>query len=232
MTGWFVDVRAAEVELRRLLEVAHELLELRAVEAELVAQLVPLLHRQVAPAEEVRDRVGLDDAEEEEVEDRRRRRASRARRAPCRLTKRDAHRASQARPTPPATEPSTVAALLALARRLRRRTKQHRSAPTPAIAPTTAIADDRPGAEATATAVRGRRDRREVRVRRRRVREEHRPDLRRLAQPALKRSVRYACRSASYAEHVVDGGVVEASSASGARSRRASSWSSSTFCCL
>ena len=68
ITGRFVDVRAAEVQLRRLLEVAPELLELGAVEAELALSSALRLG-QVAAAEQVRDRVLLDDAEEEEVED-------------------------------------------------------------------------------------------------------------------------------------------------------------------
>ncbi len=69
LTGWLRDVRAAEVELRRLLDVGAELLELRAVQPELVTKLFALLDRQVAAAEQIRDRVLLDDAEEEEVED-------------------------------------------------------------------------------------------------------------------------------------------------------------------
>ena len=61
-------VRAPEVQLRGLPDVAHELLAGGAVEAELLGELGALALAEVAPAEEVGDRVALDDAEEEEVE--------------------------------------------------------------------------------------------------------------------------------------------------------------------
>ncbi len=61
-------VRAAEVELRGLLEVGDELLALRLVEPELLRERGALALGQVAAAVEVRDRIALDDPEQEEVE--------------------------------------------------------------------------------------------------------------------------------------------------------------------
>ena len=61
-------VRAPEVELGGLLEVVDELPAGRLVEAELARQLGPLRVGQVAPAEQVRHRIRLDDPEQEEVE--------------------------------------------------------------------------------------------------------------------------------------------------------------------
>ena len=62
-------VRAAEVEMGELDEVVPELVELRAVEAELVLELVTLRLGQAASAKERAHRIRLDDPEQEEVED-------------------------------------------------------------------------------------------------------------------------------------------------------------------
>ena len=61
--------RVAEIALQRLLDVGDELLELRAVEVELLALGLDLLWRQVAAAEQLADRVVADDPEQEEVDD-------------------------------------------------------------------------------------------------------------------------------------------------------------------
>ena len=55
--------------MRRLVEVVRELVELGAVEPELLSQLVALGVGEVAAPEQIRHRVSLDDPEQEEVED-------------------------------------------------------------------------------------------------------------------------------------------------------------------
>ncbi len=153
-------------------EVPEELVELGPVEPELALELEPLGLGQVAAAEEVPDRVRLDDPEEEEVEaddeDERRERGE-----------------DLPGDEPEAHVPATPVAIRysrsSAVRRRRTRYTMSTAPASPAATRATIEAVDIPPPPSSELAA----AEREVRVGRRRVREDHGADVRRLSQPAL-----------------------------------------------
>ena len=69
ITGWLLVYERPRLRVAVCFRYCDELVALRAVEAELLRQLLALLLGEVPPAEEVRDRIRLDHPEQEEVED-------------------------------------------------------------------------------------------------------------------------------------------------------------------
>ena len=189
-TGWLVGVRAPEVELGGLLEVVDELL----ARASRRARTAPLSSaRWLCDSSWPRYRFatgsGVHDPEQEEVE-----------------ADDEGQRDQRTRATFSADEPgahsrsSRCSAWRRSQKAIRRRAEQRGR-------------DDRDDAAASAAVVvtaRAGGHRLELRVRRRGIREEHRPDVGGLLGPAREAVLAVGLRSGSVVEHVVDGRLLQA----------------------
>ena len=175
---------------------------------------------QVAAAEELRDRVSLDDAEQEEVEE-----TTNSERRECAQDlpgdEPEAHAArvpASARARLPSPSPLGRHSLLPL---VRATTTEKRSRRSRRYDDRSDDPDDHPRRDATAVA--GRSDRcQQDRVRGRRVREQHRPDARGLSHVAGEAIGAIGLEVRVVRDDVVDRGVVASRAASGGRSRPAS----------